>query len=538
MTRMRITTGAASRPHAARRRHDARALGALVLPDPVLTASGLRRGRARARPVRRPHRHRRGRHEVDHARAAVGPRRPRGWPRRRAGCSTRSACRARASTPSSSKDLAWLRRRGARAVVSIAGSSVDEYGRARARGCAPSTASRPSRSTSPARTSRTAARSSPATRLAAAAVVARGPAGDRTPASRSSPSSRPTSPTSSRSRRRCVDAGADGAVADQHPARHGHRHRHDAAGARPASPAGCPARRSGRSPCAASGRCTRRCRTCRSSAWAASAPASTRSSSSWPVRRRCRSAPWSSTTRPRPSGSLRELARRRSPSAGSPGSPTRSATRTARRTPYPAPPAAGDAPGAERRRVDVGRRPGRAVSVVAPAPVAVALDAPDLATALGWAGAAGPSRLAPCKVGLELFLRDGGDGGRRASRDARRTARRLPRPQAARHPEHRGRCGPVGRRRCEPDLPDRARVRGRGHGPRRRRGAARHPGRRRHRPDLAVRRRPRRGRPARPGARRRPPAGRRSPSAPARGRSSARRRRSPRSAPRSGRTSR
>ena len=39
-------------------------------------------------------------------------------------------------------------------------------------------------------------------------------------------------------------------------------------------------------------------------------------------------------------------------------------------------------------------------------PVAIALDAPDLATALGWARAAGPF-LSTIKVGLELFLRHG-----------------------------------------------------------------------------------------------------------------------------------
>lgn len=51
------------------------------------------------------------------------------------------------------------------------------------------------------------------------------------------------------------------------------------------------------------------------------------------------------------------------------------------------------------------------------APVAVALDAPDLATALGWARAVGPS-VSTVKVGLELYLRYGGaavDGARDAS---------------------------------------------------------------------------------------------------------------------------
>ena len=42
----------------------------------------------------------------------------------------------------------------------------------------------------------------------------------------------------------------------------------------------------------------------------------------------------------------------------------------------------------------------------APAPVAVALDAPDLETAVGWAAAVGP-HVSTVKVGLELFLRHG-----------------------------------------------------------------------------------------------------------------------------------
>lgn len=43
-----------------------------------------------------------------------------------------------------------------------------------------------------------------------------------------------------------------------------------------------------------------------------------------------------------------------------------------------------------------------------PAPVAVALDAPDLDTALAWAAATGP-HVSTMKVGLELFLRHGHD---------------------------------------------------------------------------------------------------------------------------------
>jgi orotidine-5'-phosphate decarboxylase len=48
-----------------------------------------------------------------------------------------------------------------------------------------------------------------------------------------------------------------------------------------------------------------------------------------------------------------------------------------------------------------------------PAPIAVALDAPDLETALGWASAVGP-HVSTVKVGLELYLREGGDAVRKA----------------------------------------------------------------------------------------------------------------------------
>jgi orotidine-5'-phosphate decarboxylase len=47
------------------------------------------------------------------------------------------------------------------------------------------------------------------------------------------------------------------------------------------------------------------------------------------------------------------------------------------------------------------------------APIAVALDAPDLETALRWAEAVGP-HVSTVKIGLELFLRDGADAVRKA----------------------------------------------------------------------------------------------------------------------------
>ena len=51
-----------------------------------------------------------------------------------------------------------------------------------------------------------------------------------------------------------------------------------------------------------------------------------------------------------------------------------------------------------------------------PAPVAVALDGPDLATITSWAAAAGP-HVSTMKVGLETYLRDG-DAAVHAAREA------------------------------------------------------------------------------------------------------------------------
>ena len=96
-------------------------------------------------------------------------------------------------------------------------------------------------------------------------------------------------------------------LADQHAARHGDRHRHDAPGARRrhrrAVRAGDPAGGGALRLAGARGAAA----TCRSSAWAASAPAWTRCSSCWPGRPRCRSAPRSSATRPRRCGCCAEL---------------------------------------------------------------------------------------------------------------------------------------------------------------------------------------------------------------------------------------
>ncbi len=249
-------------------------LGGVELPNPVMTASGCAAA---------------GR-ELDQffditelgavvtkssccSRAPGGPRR--GWPRRPSGMLNSIGLQGRASTRSSSTTWPGWRERGARAS-----------------------------SRSPAARS-TSTRSSPqrlrhrARRVTAIEVNISCPnVENRGLVFACDPGRRPTSSQAVRAPQRpadadlrqavarrhrhrghrrapCVGAGADGLSDDQHPARHGHRHRHDAAPPRRASPAGCPARRSGRSPCAASGRSARRCPSCRSSAWAASAPAST-----------------------------------------------------------------------------------------------------------------------------------------------------------------------------------------------------------------------------------------------------------------------
>ena len=74
-----------------------------------------------------------------------------------------------------------------------------------------------------------------------------------------------------------------------------------------------------------------------------------------------------------------------------------------------------------------------------PAPVAVALDAPDLETAALWADLVTP-HVSTVKIGLELYLRYGPDVV--ATIRGASAVRRLPRPEAARHPGHRGPLGP------------------------------------------------------------------------------------------------
>ena len=82
----------------------------------------------------------------------------------------------------------------------------------------------------------------------------------------------------------------------------------------------------------------------------------------------------------------------------------------ARSSPRAASPTVADAVGHAHRRARPRRAPGRRQEPTVtrrhrpPRPIAVALDAPDLETALRWAAAAGP-HVSTVKVGLELFLR-------------------------------------------------------------------------------------------------------------------------------------
>ena len=296
----------------------------------------------------------------------------------------------------------------------------------RARGC------RPSRSTSPARTSRTAAWSSPATRGAAAAVVGAvrrhtAPSACRCFAKLSPDvtdivDDRPG--LRRRRRRRPVD--------DQHAARHGHRPRHDAAGARRrhrrAVRAGDPAGRGALRLAGARGPA----RTCRSSAWAASRTGLDALelvlAGACAVSRRHRDLPRPVRAGP---GAARARARR-SPPAASTGSPTPSATPTGQPD--------------RRRRDPTGRRPTTSSEATRDARARSRSPStpPTSRPPSRWARAVGPH--VQHREGRARAL-----PARRRRRGARvprgqRRPRRVPRPQAARHPQHRRRCGPVGRR--------------------------------------------------------------------------------------------
>ena len=82
------------------------------------------------------------------------------------------------------------------------------------------------------------------------------------------------------------------------------------------------------------------------------------------------------------------------------------------------------------------------------APIAVALDAPDLNTAAHWADLVTP-HVSTLKIGLELYLRFGPDAV--ASVRGPRGVGRVPRPEAARHSRDRRRRRERGRQ-GRPDL--------------------------------------------------------------------------------------
>src|SRR5262245_63939601 len=119
-------------------------------------------------------------------------------------------------------------------------------------------------------------------------------------------------------------------------------------------------------------------------------------SSSWPARRGSASGRRSSMTRPPVSGSSASL-RRSWPARGS------SACRTSSGWPTSRTPRRGGGSPAARCNVMPGPQGG---SLSQPAPIAVALDAPDLETAARWAGLVTP-HVSTVKVGLELYLRYG-----------------------------------------------------------------------------------------------------------------------------------
>ena len=171
------------------------------------------------------------------------------------------------------RDLPWLLSRGARAVVSIAGGTVDEFAELAARlsDAAGVTAIEVNISCPNVEDRGQVFACDPG---AAGRGHRRGP--------RPGPVRHPgvRQAVARRHRHRGDRPGLRGggrgrAVADQHPARHGHRHRTPCARCWPGRPGGCPVPPSGRWPCGASGRCARRCPMSRSSAWAACGPGRT-----------------------------------------------------------------------------------------------------------------------------------------------------------------------------------------------------------------------------------------------------------------------
>ena len=276
--------------------HDARRRR---LPEPGLHRVRLRRGRSGAAPVLRRGLARWRRHQVDHAEGALRPGDPaHGRDAERHDQLHRTAGSGHRRVPRQGPVVAG-RPRGARRRVD---RRQQRRGVRRARPAAARAAGarhgRGQHLLPQRRGPRAGLRVRPAGCLAASCR----PSG-RTPrpACRSSPSCRRTSPTSPRSPARASTPAPTACRSSTRcsawsstPRRCGR----SSAG----SPAACPGRRSAPWRSAACGRCTRRCPTCRSSGWAASAPAWTRSSSCWRAPARSASARPCSATRAPPCG--------------------------------------------------------------------------------------------------------------------------------------------------------------------------------------------------------------------------------------------
>ena len=352
------------------------ARGRCRLPEPGAHRVRLRGGRPRAGAVRRPS-PRSARWSPSRSCCGRGPAgRRRGWPRRRAACSTRSACRARASTRSSPTTCPGWPSTAPAPSCRIAGSSVEDYAELaeRLRGV-PGVLGLEVNISCPNVESR--GQVFACDPVAASEVVAAVRAGRRPGAPGASPSSAPdvtdivavARAVRRRRRRRAVD--------DQHAARAGHRPRHDAPGARrghrravrPGDPAGRAALR------LAGAR--RRCPRCRSSAWAASAPAWTRSSSCWPARRAVSvgTAVFNDPSRGRPG------ARRARPTGASARARLRLRLADAVGYAQPMTTAARSASGCRRRR-----RPRAAVRRHRPAPAAAGEVGPARRRRRAWPG--------------------------------------------------------------------------------------------------------------------------------------------------------
>ena len=223
-------------------------------PEPGAHRVRLLGVRPGAGAVRRPDRDRRGGHQVGAAAARARAGRPRGWPRRPAACSTRSACRARASTGCSPTTCpGWPSGAPGRSSRSPAPASrTSPSWPTRLRGVPGVLGARGQHQLPERREPRRGVRLRPGGRLRRrrrrAGRRRPGPAGLRQAQPRRHRHRERRPGRHRRRRRRAVD--------DQHPARAGDRPRHDAPGARRGDRRAVRARRSGRWRCAASGRCT------------------------------------------------------------------------------------------------------------------------------------------------------------------------------------------------------------------------------------------------------------------------------------------